>query len=37
VGPPLFESMAALGRETVLERIAKARERLGLTDATQAG
>ena len=37
VGPPLFESMAVLGRETVLERITKARERLGLPGATQAG
>ena len=29
VGPPLFESMALLGREVVLERIAAARGRLG--------
>jgi glutamyl-tRNA synthetase len=28
VGPPLFESMYALGRETVLARIAVAREML---------
>ena len=29
VGPPLFESMHALGRETVLERIAAAHTKLG--------
>ena len=28
VGPPLFESMHALGRETVLKRIAAARAKL---------
>jgi glutamyl-tRNA synthetase len=31
VGPPLFESMHALGRETVLERIAAAHTKLGAT------
>jgi glutamyl-tRNA synthetase len=37
VGPPLFESMAVLGRETVLDRIAEARDRLGLPGAFEAG
>ncbi len=35
VGPPLFESMAVLGREVVLERIASARERLGSAKASR--
>jgi glutamyl-tRNA synthetase len=34
VGPPLFESMTVLGRDVVLERIAAARKRLGLPDAS---
>ncbi len=29
VSPPLFESMAALGREATLERISRARQELG--------
>lgn len=32
VGPPLFESMALLGREEVLRRLSAARERLGDSD-----
>jgi glutamyl-tRNA synthetase len=29
VGPPLFESLEVLGREATLERLQKARDRLG--------
>ncbi len=37
VGPPLFESMAVLGREPVLERLALARRRLSVAEASGQG